>query len=39
MENVNLKGYCDLHTHSYYSDGTLSPAQLLQPLRDLVDKL
>ena len=35
MENVNLKGYCDLHTHSYYSDGTLSPAQLLQEAQKL----
>lgn len=24
-----MKQYCDLHTHSNYSDGTLTPAQLL----------
>lgn len=25
-----MEGICDLHTHSYYSDGTLSPAQLIR---------
>lgn len=24
-----MKGFCDLHTHSYYSDGTLSPKELI----------
>ena len=24
-----MAGTCDLHTHSIYSDGTLSPAELL----------
>ena len=24
-----MTGYCDLHTHSYYSDGTDSPTQLI----------
>ena len=27
--------YCDLHTHSYYSDGTYSPAELI----DAAEKL
>lgn len=25
-----MKNFCDLHTHSYFSDGTLSPEELLQ---------
>ena len=25
-----MKKYCDLHTHSYYSDGGFSPAQLIK---------
>lgn len=25
-----MENYCDLHVHSHYSDGTCSPAQLLQ---------
>ncbi len=25
-----MEGYCDLHVHSHYSDGTCSPAQLLK---------
>lgn len=25
-----MEKYCDLHTHSYYSDGTYSPAQVLK---------
>ena len=25
-----MSTYCDLHTHSYYSDGTYSPAEILQ---------
>lgn len=24
-----MKHFCDLHTHSYYSDGTVSPAELI----------
>ena len=24
------KGFCDLHTHSYYSDGTYSPRELIE---------
>ena len=24
-----MRGYCDLHTHSYFSDGTLSPTELI----------
>ena len=30
-----MEKLCDLHTHSYYSDGTCSPEQLLQLARDL----
>lgn len=25
-----IREYCDLHTHSYYSDGTMSPKELIQ---------
>lgn len=25
-----MKDYCDLHVHSYYSDGTLSPSELIE---------
>jgi len=25
-----MEAYCDLHTHSYYSDGSFSPAQVLK---------
>jgi predicted metal-dependent phosphoesterase TrpH len=35
MKEFALEGYCDLHTHSYYSDGTLSPRQLLQEAEKL----
>ena len=27
--------FCDLHTHSYYSDGTCSPSQLISQARQL----
>lgn len=30
-----MEKLCDLHTHSYYSDGTCSPEQLLQLAREL----
>lgn len=29
-----MEKYCDLHTHSLYSDGTLTPAQLIQTARE-----
>jgi predicted metal-dependent phosphoesterase TrpH len=29
-----MHGICDLHTHSYYSDGTLSPQELLLAAED-----
>lgn len=29
-----MEKYCDLHTHSHFSDGTLSPTQLLERARD-----
>ena len=25
-----MEKYCDLHTHSYYSDGTCSPGELIE---------
>lgn len=30
-----MEKYCDLHTHSTYSDGTLTPAQLIETARAL----
>lgn len=30
-----MKKFCDLHTHSYYSDGTCSPRELLQQAEEL----
>ena len=29
------KGFCDLHTHSYYSDGTYSPRELIDEAESL----
>ena len=29
-----MEKFCDLHTHSLYSDGTLTPAQLIQTARE-----
>lgn len=28
--NRQQSGYCDLHTHSVYSDGTFTPTELIQ---------
>ena len=30
-----MKKYCDLHLHSYYSDGTCSPAEIVSKAREL----
>lgn len=30
-----MNRFCDLHTHSYYSDGTYSPEQLIQAAREI----
>lgn len=30
-----MEGFCDLHNHSYYSDGTCSPEQLLQQASEM----
>ena len=30
-----MKHFCDLHTHSYYSDGTFAPEQLLRQAQQL----
>lgn len=30
-----MNSFCDLHTHSHYSDGTYSPEQLIQAAREI----
>ena len=36
---VKMNRYCDLHTHSTFSDGTFTPSQIIDEAVDLYNNL